>query len=57
MAKTKEVYILLDLGTPTSPLVAVYSSYTVATEQRDRLQAANSDTPDSFIVEVAHIVQ
>lgn len=51
MARSKPVFILLDLGTPTSPLVATFTNYQAATTRRDELQAANPDTPGAFVVE------
>jgi hypothetical protein len=54
MAKPLTIFILLDLGTPKSPLVATYRSYQEAEAQRAMLSAANNDSTD-FVVEESQV--
>lgn len=47
----KPIFILLDLGTPTSPLVATFTSYKAACARQAELQAANPATAHQFTVD------
>lgn len=48
MARSTEVHVLLDRGTPESPVVAVYADYQAAEAQATKLNAANGSS--DFIV-------
>jgi hypothetical protein len=54
MTKRREVYVVVDTGTPESPVVAVYDSYQVAEYQAAKLTASTGD--NGFIVST-HEVQ
>lgn len=54
MPKRREIYVVLDRGTPQNPVVAVYNDYRVAEDQAAKLNAANSST--EFMVSI-HAVQ
>jgi hypothetical protein len=48
MARTAEVHVLLDRGTPESPVVAVFTDYRAAEARAAELNAANGSS--DFVV-------